>query len=150
MSRARFAKRTKIPFGLLLGLSAGAISQLNGCTLVGYMIGSTADKSGPSHVVDVSPPTAQTIKPGTVVHVVLRDGSRLRGRYAGTQPVRREKYSERYAESRARQHKIAVLPPLGEPIIVTLTTDDRLQGEFLGFDYQRLVAARGAGTQRMP
>jgi len=105
---------------IVLLLAAVAVTGLQGCTVIGFSIGAIKDAGKPDFI---APPDWQvaTIKTGTSVRIILMNGDRLQGTYAGREPVPPEEYAKRYAASREQLSQQVTLPALGDKITLTLS-----------------------------
>jgi hypothetical protein len=127
---------------MLCGLAVVAVVavtvQLSGCSLIGLGIGAISDASKPDEV-SIPGWKLETVKPGSEVTLILRDGERISGMYVGTAAVPTADYAARYAECRSRLQKGDLLPALNDSITIFLTNGERLKRRFAGFDAQHLL-----------
>jgi hypothetical protein len=120
---------------LLLFAAIVAISQLNGCSLMGLGIGSIVDAHKPSHM-EVPLSKIETIKPGTKVDILLRDGDTLKVIFAGVTSIPAQEYAETYAKVQEQKLEGTILPDLGDTITVIDTLGKESTYEFLGYAHE--------------
>ncbi|HEY7410975.1 MAG TPA: hypothetical protein VII13_09550 [Vicinamibacteria bacterium] len=126
--------RLASPFASLV-LAAASLAS-SACTLVGLAIGTAVDgkaaKKGP--VAHVSGWEATQIGPGTTITVILEDGERIEGKYAGVESTPRSpEYGVRYAQAQARLSELP-LPGLDQRVVVGMRSGRAVTGVFLGFE----------------
>jgi len=132
--------RSLLTAGVLLGL----IVPQSACTLIGYGIGSAID-SGNKRTVAPESFAPDTIETGTMFKLRLRDGSLVKGKYLGIEPLPAEEYAARYAWIREQHLTNVPLPELGDTVTLVMISGGELDAEFLGFDlYSVLVWKPGA------
>lgn len=102
------------------------------CTLVGAGIGHFADRGKPPKLKPVAVPEIQSLKPGTVLEVHMRDGRTLAGPYAGLSWASLEDYAPRYEAAGRALAGEATLPALGPGARLALTNDTLRTGDYLG------------------
>jgi len=117
---------------LLLLVAIVAIFQLNGCSLIGLGIGSIVDARKPSYK-EIPFSGIETIKPGTKVDILLRNGDTLKVIFAGVTSIPTQEYAESYAKVQEQRPEGTILPDLGDTIAVTDTLGKESTYEFLGY-----------------
>jgi hypothetical protein len=126
---------------LALLIAAVATLAVNGCSLIGLGIGASIDSSRPNQKT-VPGWQAAAIKPGTAVTVVLKDGTRLSGKYAGPGHIPAEQYAAIYSQAR-EQLPEGILPALGDSIDIGLflekAKEQTVEGTFEGFEHDRIL-----------
>jgi len=152
----------KITFQVSVLLSlAGIILQMSGCTtLISSPLKAPLIGLGTGVIVDVMEPLQTTIfnwseigniRPGNKVSVKFKDGRLIEGIFTGFKPAPSEEYAKKYAVSR-EQRKDTRLPGLGEKLTILMTSGNRWEIEFLGFDLTEagqasvLTGSPGQGT----
>ncbi len=125
-------------------LLAVATFALNGCTVMFGGLGALSDASKPNTKTS-SALQVGALKPGATCTLVLKDGSRIKGKYSGLARMPFEKYAPRYAQTRAQNQPENVLPALGETVRLQITKvifkgfDKNLEGTFEGFEQDRIL-----------
>jgi len=143
--------KSRMLCGLAVVAVAAATVQLSGCSLIGLTIGARSDASKPDYV-RIPGWSVRSVKPGTPITVMQRDGARLHGLYDGITLVSAPAYARRYAGCQQRLQPEVALPALGDSIAVKLTSGTQLERRFSGFDLREvLVTAEGkTAPSRLP
>ena len=133
---------------LLLAAMVGSLSlQFTGCTAIGYGVGAFIDSRGSHRLRQVEARKRFALENGVRVRLVLRDGSDVRGRYAGLVRVAAASYADRYEAWRAGQGDAA--PRIGEEVRIERANGHVRRAEFAGFDNAG-VSVRGGNPNRPP
>jgi hypothetical protein len=133
----------KIISKLALLIVAVATLALSGCSAILGGIGALSDASTPERNI----PAWQeaTIKPGTAINVVLKDGTWLRGKYSGLGRIPAEQYAAIYSQAREQKPEGIFLPALGDSIDIGTSVrlfkefEEKLEGTFEGFEHDRIL-----------
>lgn len=130
---------------LALLIFAVATLALTGCSLIGLGVGAQIDASKPDQTT-LPGWEVVTIKPGTAINVILKDGSWLSGKYSGLDRIPAEQYAAIYFQAREQKLEGILLPALGDSIdigksVVGLFKDSEknLEGTFEGFEHDRIL-----------
>lgn len=132
----------------ILLLSLGLAYSSSACTLIGFGIGASFDSSY-SRTLAPESFSHDTIKPRNRVTAKLRDGGKVGGWYGGLEPVAEDAYAQRYGRSREDHLPDFRLPALGDSVTVYLSSGERLDAEFAGFDYGATVTVRTGELRRV-
>lgn len=130
--------QTKILPVLVFFAAAIVVLQLNGCSLIGFGIGSAID-SRKSDTIFIPGWKVEAIKPGEQIRVILRDGKEVEGKYVGLNRVPPKEYAKRYADFRKQRQEELFLPALGDSITITMKSGAQGQRILSGFDHQYLA-----------
>lgn len=134
----------KIISKLALIIVAVATLALNGCSLIGLSIGAQIDASKPDQTI-LPGWEVVTIKPGTAINVILKDGNRLSGKYSGLYRIPAEQYAANYSQAREQKPEGILLPALGDSINIRLflkkakEPEISLECTFEGFEHDRIL-----------
>lgn len=120
----------------LLILAVVSAAAVNGCTFIGFTAGTLIDNES-IHSVAIS--QADSLKPGVWLEITLDDSTEVAGHFAGTDGMYRSQYRASYAEVRKKLSRVVELPALGSAVRCTDTTGDSLEGNFFGFDLDRMM-----------
>ncbi len=130
---------------LALMIVAVAISALNGCSLIGLTIGASVDSPKPNQKTAPGG-QAMTIAPGTRITIILKDGTRLSGKYSGLDRIPSEQYAAMYSTVREQKPEGIPLPALGDSINVGISvvglfkdSEKKLEDTFEGFEHDRIL-----------
>lgn len=134
--------RAKLFLGFIIILATVVMAQVIGCSLIGFGIGALIDSTS-EHKADIPGWKLLTVKPGTPMEIVLSDGQRVVGTYAGTHKFTDEEYAEFYEQALTKQPEEETLPPLGDTITVIHEpeglTEREFEGELRGFDFSAMM-----------
>ncbi|MFH1941760.1 MAG: hypothetical protein ABIL68_06610 [bacterium] len=121
------------------GVLAIAVSTflLNSCTLIGLASGAAADAKKPDQM-NIPGRSVETVKPGTQIEIVLKDGSQLIGKYLGLEHFPDNEYKEKYLKSLETLREKVRLPALDDSITITTISGKPFKCAFLGFDFRYL------------
>jgi len=97
---------------------------------------------GPSKSGIIQSLKTENIKLGTQVIINLKDGTIVRGKYAGIDSVYDEKYDKEYAELQKLMPEGSFLPSKGDTITVISEIVYRNPVKFLGFGYDNILLSR--------
>ena len=124
-------------------LFLGFAVHVNGCTALGYGVGSAIDGSLPPKLTPGQAAEVVLVKPGATVVIHYADSSRVAGRYRGLDPSADSAYAARYSAWRATDPLSFRLPRIGATI--RLASRDAFtrstSGTFLGFGPRALLLA---------
>ncbi len=129
---------------LALLIVAAATLALHGCSLTLAGLGALSDASKPDQTI-LSGWQAATIKRGTSINVVLKDGSRLSGKYCGLDRISIVQYAANYSEAREQKPEGILLPALGDSLGISLFSkkakapENKLEGTLKGFVHDRIL-----------
>jgi hypothetical protein len=123
-----------IVFGVASLLVVAAIFGINGCSIIGFTIGTISDASKPD-TLTVPGWKMELIEVGRPISILLEDGSWVSGRFAGMVRVPEADYATRYSAFRRQKTGQFLLPALGDNVAITLQNGVQGEREFLGFDY---------------
>jgi len=141
-------KKEKFGIVLLSLLISTSALFLNGCTLVGNLIGTIADNSQP--ILNVTTWEIQTITKGTPVTLYLRQGAYVIGTYNGLSSVGREEYKRAFAENRLTWPSGTTLPGIQDSITVVLKNGTSIACTLDGYNSHFLSATTVASTSPVP
>lgn len=117
---------------------------LHGCAAsLGRDIGAKIDAAKPDQTI--LPAQVATIKPGTSVKVIFKDGSYLSGKYSGLDRISTEQYAAIYSQAREQKPEGISLPALGDSINIRLfpektkEPETSLEGAFEGFEHDHIL-----------
>ena len=110
---------------------------LNGCSLIGLGLGAAADAKKPDQM-NIPGRSVETVKPGTQIEIVLKDGSQLSGKYLGLERYPEKEYVEKYQKSQENLRERIPLPAVGDSIAITTISRKPFKCAFLGFDFRYL------------
>jgi len=79
------------------------------------------------------------IEAGKSIEVSYRDGKLVKGQFSGMAVVPTEDYVKSYAEAREKIKEEIRLPALSEPILIIFKSGENAEGDFLGFDFARII-----------
>ncbi len=100
-------------------LSILMVFMINGCTLIGFGVGTYIDSRSENEETSIRE-NPDALKAGEHIRVTLKDGSILEGRYSGIEVIGKDEYPERYAEIRLRNSGNIKLPAIGDTITIYL------------------------------
>jgi len=135
---------SKIISKLALVIVAVATLALNGCSMIGLTTGASVDSEKSNQKI-VPGWQVMTIAPGTRITIILKDGTRLSGKYSGLDPIPAEQYAAIYSQAREQKAEGILLPALGERIDIGLflekakEPEKKLEGIFEGFGHDRVL-----------
>lgn len=109
--------------------------QMNGCSIVGFGIGSIIDAKK-ADTGTISPEEVKVIQPGSKIVITLRDGTEIGGRYRGIEELSPQAYGRRYTKRREEWGSEIYLPAIGDTITIITESGRQCVGEFLGFDHK--------------
>jgi hypothetical protein len=108
------------------------ILQWCGCSVIGLGIGAASDSKKPSQIQGWE---VEKVDPGKTVTLVLRDSSRIKGKFIGLERLQDQEYAETYDQARELKPDGVVLPKLDDTVSITTKTEKKFEGEFFGFDH---------------
>ncbi len=115
---------------------------LNGCTVIGMVIGHASDKSKPD-TVHVAAQDFNGLTPGTKISVYTKDGAVSTGRYKGIEAMNENAYTAQYGNCKNALKDRVWLPALGEEIQLKLAGIDVLfRRQFTGFEPHRILVQK--------
>ena len=128
--------KTSIPLRILLAILL--LFQFHGCTILGLTIGALKDRAQPeTKPVEIS--YLRTVKPGTPITLILKDGAAVQGKYRGFTVGITPTYQQRLARYRSQVLADHYFPAIGDTIRVTLKNGTQVINTFAGVDIQFLL-----------
>ncbi len=120
--------------------------QFTGCSITGLVVGGLSDL-GKSSTRTVTGWTIESVKPGTEISLMAKDGSVRRGVFSGMISLTPEQYAERYRLWRGQDPERAFLPDPGEILTESTTRGTTETIEFIAFDSNDLVFHENGKTK---
>ena len=138
MQRKIFSVLTTIMVAVIICQLSGCSAIIEGLSVADEIAMLKKDAPKEKQII-ILPSEWNTIKPGTGIYVLLRSGTRVRGKYLELVRVPAERYATSYAKCREQIKEEIVLPELGETVTLITKTGKQHELEFLGFDYGTIL-----------
>ena len=122
--------------GAIAGLGAIFSIHLTGCSLAGLGVGAVVDQVRATRYDAKSTQYLYAISRHTPIELLLRDSSRVAGRFEGWSDVEDSTYAAQYESWRAAFAGAAWPPALGARIRVLTRSGERREGPFRGFGFR--------------
>ncbi len=116
------------------GVLGSVVLFVQGCTLIGQSIGSSIDSDRPDRIT-VTSWQVDTLKAGTHVRVLLKDGSIVFGDHEGVKPDSVTGYRTRYDKYLLSGKKPLHLPGPGDSVLLVLSPRAVRRAEVTAYDY---------------
>jgi hypothetical protein len=131
-------KMTKRTLGIVIIATIATIVLLLqcGCSLIGLGIGASID-SGNKKQIPAEGWQIADIPEGTNVTVVLNDGSSVIGKLCGVDFAGAASFQDDYIRAREKDTVAAVLPALGDSLVLRGRWGTQIEGKFIGVDRSR-------------
>jgi hypothetical protein len=114
------------------------ILQANGCSVIGLVGGGISDLS-----TEKTRPVAgwdlKTVKAGTRLILLLKDGSEITGRFIALHRRAPMEYASEYVQFRGQQPEGIYLPALGDTVTIVTVSGRMIDTEFAGFDHNTVL-----------
>jgi len=131
--------KKKILSTILISLTVGILLCLNNCSCIFGIAAITSKEKEPETTDNIQALKIENIKLATQVIVNLKDGTTVRGKYAGIDSIPNEKYDEKYAEIQKQKPEGSFLPSIGDTITVISELVYRNPLKFWGFSHGNIL-----------
>jgi hypothetical protein len=128
--------RRKLGTVVIAAIVAVMLLQQCGCTLIGLGIGSTIDRNHQKEV-PVDGWQIADVPEGTKVTVVLNDGSSIIGKLCGVDFAGSAGFQDDYVRAQQEDSAAAILPALGDTLVLKGRWGSQIKGKFVGVDRSR-------------
>ncbi len=122
---------------IIAAIATVMLLQQCGCSLIGLGIGASID-SGNKKQIPVEGWQIADIPEGTNVTVVLNDGSSVIGKLCGVDFAGAASFQDDYVRARQEDSAVAILPALGDSLVLKGRWGAQIEGKFIGVDRSRV------------
>ena len=128
--------RRKLGTVIIAAIAAVVLLQQCGCSLIGLGVGSAID-SGNKKQIPVEGWQIADVPEGTNVTVVLNDGSSVIGKLCGIDFAGSASFQDDYVRAQREDSAAAILPTLGDSLVLKGRWGAQIVGKFIGVDRSR-------------